>query len=76
MQGTDGKIRIEYAGEIPQGLREHLSAICGCGVRVTEVRPLTLITSEPERVINQILPYLAENRMKVRRVEFRAARAS
>jgi len=74
MQGTDGKIRIEYAGEIPQGLREHLSAIRG--VRVTEVRPLTLITSEPERVINQILPYLAENRMDVRRVEFRAARAS
>ena len=74
MQGTDGKIRIEYAGEIPQGLREHLRAICG--VRDTEVRPLTLITSEPERVINQILPYLAENRMDVRRVEFRAARAS
>ena len=74
MQGTDGKIRIEYAGEIPQGLREHLRAICG--VRVTEVRPLTLITSEPERVINQILPYLAENRMDVRRVEFRAVRAS
>jgi len=74
MQGTDGKIRIEYTGEIPQGLREHLSAVCG--VRVTEVRPLTLITSQPERVINQILPYLAENRMKVRRVEYRAARAS
>ena len=74
MQGTDGKIRIEYAGEIPQGLREHLRVICG--VRVTEVRPLTLITSEPERVINQILPYLAENRMDVRRVVFRDSRAS
>ncbi len=73
MARREGQIKVEYEGRIPEALREHLETV---GVRVTGTRPLTLSVGRPEIVLNQIMPYLSDEEMRVRRVVLRAARAA
>ncbi|MEW6033032.1 MAG: hypothetical protein AB1645_09185 [Bacillota bacterium] len=68
-----GKLTVEYEGRIPRALREHLEAV---GIRVTGLRPLTLLTGDPEVVLNQIWRYLQSDEMRVRRVQLRATEAA
>lgn len=60
-----GLITVEYLGRIPEGLREHLDTV---GVRVSNLRPLTLVAARPEATLNQIWRYLSDSGMQVQRV--------
>ncbi len=73
MARREGQIRVEYEGRIPEALREHLQE---AGVCVTETKPLTMLAGRPEIVLNQIMRYLNDNEMQVRRVVLRSARAA
>jgi len=73
MLQCEGQIRVEYSGEVSRDLCERLETIPG--LRVVGGRPLTLVSREPETVLNQIMRYLGDEGMRVNRVEFRGARA-
>lgn len=73
MARQEGRISVEYEGRIPEGLREHLTEV---GVCVTGTKPLTLLSGRPEVILNQIMPYLGDHEMRVRRVVLRSASAA
>lgn len=73
MARREGQIQVEYDGKIPDALREHLEI---AGVRVTELKPLILLAGRPEIVLNQIMRYLSDEEMRVRRVVLRSGRAA
>ncbi len=73
MATGQGHIRVLYAGKLPDGFREQLSTMSE--VEVAGVRPLTLVSQQPEDVLNRIMRYLGDSEMRVERVELRPARA-
>lgn len=74
MMGREGLIKVEYEGCLSAGLREHLEAVRG--VRVTGLRPLTLLVEKPVAVLNQIYRYLTDGDMDVRRITVKGSSAA
>ncbi len=69
MAHRKGYLRIDYEGAIPQGLTEHLSETAG--VSAASFRPLILNSSSPDRLLNEIAPYLSDAEMQVERIVLR-----
>lgn len=71
MTRRKGYLKIEYGGSIPAALTEHLCAVPG--VSAASFRPLILNTTDPDRLLSEIGPYLRDSDMKVERIQLRAA---
>ncbi len=73
MARRSGFVQIEYEGRIPTALKEHLEST---RVKIAGLRPLTLLAGRPEVLLNQILRYLGDEEMRVRRVVLRSGQAA
>ncbi len=67
MMGTNGRIRVDYEGQVPMGLWGQIGKVGG--IRVNKIRPLTLVTDHPAEVLGDIWGYLNSSTMRTSRVQ-------
>ncbi len=66
-----GYLKIDYGGSIPKALTEYFSAVPG--ISAVSFRPLVLNAPDPDRLLNEIGPYLRDSEMRVERIQLRPA---
>lgn len=71
MARRKGYLKIDYGGSIPDALTEHLCTVPG--VSASSFRPLVLNSPDPDRLLNEIGPYLRDSKMRVERIQLRSA---